>query len=155
MSDDETKPETIAEVLPADKRKRPNRLRDVQQTTVQTKRILSLHAKGVHDKEISKAVDVPLRTVRGRIKQFESVFTELKNVEEYRKNKADVLDAAQLVMLKSMVTPEKLDKASVNNLAYAMRQCHDMSQISQGKPTALTGTFNITFNPDTRHKDDD
>lgn len=74
---------------------------------------LELHMAGVNNHQISKVVDWTPATVAKNIKLFSKTFKELKNVAEYKKQKADLLSAAQLAVLKSSLTDAKMKKASL------------------------------------------
>lgn len=106
----------------------------------QLKRQITMRARGATITEIAAATRCPERTVRDRLKQFAPMFKDLANVADFKVCKADLLDAATLTFLKSAVTPGKLKKASVNNLAYAARQTFDMGRLERGQSTANIAT---------------
>jgi len=106
----------------------------------QLRRQLSLRAQGVSIKDIATATRCPERTVQERLKMFAPMFQDLDKVKDFRGVKADILDAATLTFLKSSMSPDKLEKASVNNLAYAARQTFDMGRLERGLSTSNVST---------------
>lgn len=124
--------------------RRPIKLRQSREAKEarRNKKIIELKVKGVELPAIAAASGVSLATVKRTIQKFGAVFTELEQVQEFRAGKSDILDAALLTFLKSAVSRDKLDKASVNNLAYAARQVHDMGRLERGQSTANVSTNN-------------
>lgn len=106
--------------------------------------MIRLHVGGASVREIAKVTGKSTKTVQSAINAFKPIFNELANVEEFRKVKPDILDAALLTFLKSAVQQEKLDKASVNNLAYAARQCFDMHRLQTGQSTSNTAVMSFS-----------
>lgn len=134
------------EVVPAEpqeqpqKRKpgRPKGAKEAREKTEERRirEILNLKHKGVSVPAISAATGVSERTVQRTCAKFAEVFEELANVPDFQSNKADIYDATLLRFLKSAVTPQKLRKASVNNLMYSARQAFDMGRLERGQSTA-------------------
>ena len=60
-------------------------------------------------------------------------------LEGYKDNKAELLESAQLSMITNMVDEEKLQKASVNNLAYAAQSLDNMIRLQRGETTSNIG----------------
>ena len=78
-----------------------------------TERVLELANNGVSDSDIAKLVDVPLKEVKQCISEHGQIFQEIDNVRSYRDKKSEILDAAQIVVLKSALSESKLEKMSV------------------------------------------
>jgi hypothetical protein len=85
--------------------------------------------------EIARAVKLPPSTTCRLLKRYGSW--------------SQLLTAGELKLFKSMMEQEKLDKASVNNLAYAMRQLYDMGRLERGQSTSnvSTQTVSISVSP--------
>jgi len=156
---------TEPEVLPAEepatepapkKNGRPPGKKDgnTARVTKQNKTILELHTKKVPMRQIAKATDLPLSTVRDRIAKFSKVFEQLENVPDYREMKSSLLSAAELALLKSAMDPSKLDKASVNNLAYAFTQFNMANRLERGESTANVSKIQFTKVDITSYEDD-
>jgi hypothetical protein len=100
------------------------------------RKILELGAKNVPAPYIARSLGMSTTTVRTRLAQFEAVFEELRNVESYESLRGKILTAAELKLLKSMVSPEKIAKASLNQVAYAFRQTHDARRLEHNQSTS-------------------
>lgn len=57
-------------------------------------------------------------------------------VDAYRSVKADLLDAAEMELMASLMQPEKMEKASLNNVAYAFQQIHNAGRLERGESTS-------------------
>lgn len=53
----------------------------------------------------------------------------------YKTNKADVLEGMQKQLARSLLDTDKIKKANLGNVAYAMRQLNDMSRLERGEST--------------------
>lgn len=100
--------------------------------------ILELTAAGATVNQIAKATECSRVYVSKVRKQFKHIFKSLDKVENFRTVKSDILDAAQLEMLKSAVSPEKLKKAPLGQIAYSFRQFYDANRLEIGKSTQNT-----------------
>lgn len=54
-------------------------------------------------------------------------------VEAYRNIKAELFDAVEERLLASLMHPDKLEKASLNNVAYALTQVHTAGRLERGQ----------------------
>ena len=70
-----------------------------------------------------------------------AVITRLKHlpapdaVESYQANKSRVLNVLELTLASQLVNPAKLEKASLNNCAYAFGQVHPANRLELGLST--------------------
>lgn len=99
-------------------------------------RIVELAVKGVPKTEIAKITDTSRKQVYRILDKFKPVFTELENVHEYQDVKSQLFNASELKLLKSMMSQDKLDKASVNNLAYAFQQIFTAGRLERNQSTS-------------------
>lgn len=97
---------------------------------------IELYNKGLPIKEIAKLTDSSVSMVQDTVSTFKNIFKELENVASYRDRKRDILDAAELAILKKAMQAEKLDQASLSNLAYAFRIFFESNRLESGKSTA-------------------
>ena len=112
-----------------------NRTKKIVVTEKHTKQI-ELYTKKVPVAEIAKLTDSSVPAVYDTIRIFGGIFKELENVGRYRDKKRDLLDAAELAILKKAMQAEKLDQASLSNLAYAFRIFFESNRLESGKSTA-------------------
>lgn len=109
---------------------------------------LDLHVKGIPNTEIAKIVGTKSSTVHLALQRFKSVFTELEYIDDYRATKTRLLEAAELRLLKSMLDEATIEKASLNNRAYAFQQVYQALRLERGQSTAnVSGVFRFTGIP--------
>lgn len=96
--------------------------------------ILAMSLKQVPANQISRVVGMSPGSVEEKIKKFSSVFKELKNVPNYRNGRADLLDAAELLALKNVVS--KMDKGSLRECVYAFDKVFTAGRLTRGESTA-------------------
>lgn len=116
-------------------------------------RIIELKLRNVANRDIALAEQVSTGTVHNVLNDFKNVFTEIPNLPKFKEVKADLLDAALLMLLKSMMTQDKLEKASVNNLAYAAQQMYTMARLERGQSTSNNAVVTVAFTKTENFKD--
>lgn len=139
--------ETIeAEVVAPVKRKKGGSKKGTVKQAVkpaQLSQALHLAALKRPVQEIARAVKLPPSTTCRLLKRYGSWLQELEHIEDYTNTRSQLLSAGELKLFKSMMEQEKLDKASVNNLAYSMRQLYDMGRLERGESTSNVATQSI------------
>ncbi len=126
------------EVLPIkNKGGRPKGVKDHPNVLKDRKfnQIIELASKNLPASTIAKAVELPVRTVQNYVSKFKKVFKELENVEDYRNAKSDLLDAAQLTVLKNALSDKKLKKASFMSLAQGFEIFNKAGRLEKGLST--------------------
>jgi len=101
-----------------------------------TTKILEYRLAGLSTPAISRAAGVSRSTVSETLKKFEPVFKKLRQVAEYQDVRKELLSATELQMLESMQDKDKLEKASINNLAYAFTQVFSARRLEANQSTA-------------------
>jgi len=92
--------------------------------------------KGMTYEEIGKQFGVTAAAVCMRLKTFKHLLADPEQTEAYRNHKTEVLDQAEATLLSQVLNPKKLKDASANNVAYALRQVHDIGRLERGQSTA-------------------
>ena len=67
--------------------------------------------------------------------RFSEALIPGEDVTAYQEARTELLTTAEERLLASVLDPEKLQKASLNNVAYALTQIHTMRRLEQGKST--------------------
>lgn len=116
------------------------------------RKVFELAAKNVPIPAIAKTVGLSTTSIKTRLRDLREALESVDKLEDWEMNKADYFSAAQHTLLKSMLSQDKLDKASVNNLAYALTQVHTAGRLERGQSTANVATQVTRF---TRHADVD
>lgn len=136
------------EVVPAKKKTGRPKGRKDSKAVVQvrkTAKVLELRARGLSQSEIAGAVGLSETRVKQLIQQFKPVFTELENIEAYQAVRRDLLSATELLLLKSLNDPEKLSKASANQIAYSFGQIFSARRLEAGQSTSNVATQTVTI----------
>lgn len=102
--------------------------------------VLELRAKNVPVPAIAASVGLSVPAVEVRISKLRNILQSMDKLDDWEKQKANLLSAAQHELLKSMLREDKLEKASVNNLAYALTQVHTATRLERNQATANTQT---------------
>jgi predicted transcriptional regulator len=106
-------------------------------------KVLDLAAKGVNQRDIASATGISAAAVNKILADFKPLFTELDNVERYRSVRGELLDAAELMALKSAVDVEKHDQAQLQHVAYTLRQLHDMRRLHSNLSTSNVAVHTV------------
>ncbi len=101
--------------------------------------ILELKLLGWTYEAIGKYYGKTKPTIWGRLKPFRDLVDQ-DGLAEADSQRVGLLKAAQFKVLTELVRKGKLEKASVNNLAYAHTQLHNSERLEAGKST---GNFNL------------
>lgn len=100
-----------------------------------TRKVLSLAAQDLPQNTIAQVLGQPKSTVQTIIKRYSKVFKELPGVDDFRRVKADILDAAQLSVLKSGLTDAKLAKSGLLSSMKAFEVLHKAGRLERGEST--------------------
>ena len=112
------------------------------------KKIVTMHSKNIPAADIAKVIGKSPQTVSRAIQKFGEYFDCLKDIEEYRANKSDLFDAAELRILKSLMDGDKISKATLNQAAYAFQQLHNAGRLERGQATAITASYSRVITED-------
>jgi len=91
--------------------------------------------KGLSFKEISRYFDCSLQAVEQSLSKFTKLLKDDLNIETYKINKADILSSMELTLINDLADEGKRDKASLNNIAYALKEVNNMNRLEQGQAT--------------------
>lgn len=98
---------------------------------------LILRAKGNSYRDIAKQVGVSNGSVvRSAINNFLNALPDTDQLNRLDKLKIPVLKASLGNLLVAMNDPNKIQKASLNNAAYALTQVHTALRLEEGKSTS-------------------
>ena len=71
-----------------------------------------------------------------RLRPFTKLIEDPTAIKAYETNKESLLSAVEHQMLVEMVNPDKLEKASTNNIAYAFQQIFNANRLQRDKSTS-------------------
>jgi len=81
-------------------------------------------------KEIGKIYNVSPQAIHQRIKSLIKLLNNPDLDQAYADNRVDLLNSAERILLSTLIESDKLKDASLNNVAYSLRQIHDMRRIN-------------------------
>ena len=94
--------------------------------------------------EIGKYFSATPQAVQQALQSFKGILDNLGDIQAYKDNRPDVLTAIEQKMLEQIVDTDKLQKSSLNNVAYAFTQIHNARRLEENKSTAnLQGIYAI------------
>ncbi|MBM4066855.1 MAG: helix-turn-helix domain-containing protein [Planctomycetes bacterium] len=94
--------------------------------------------------EIADKYGVAKSAVYQALKRFLSILVEPDELEAYKNHKVDLLSSAEMKLLERLVNDEVIEKASLNNVAYAFQQIFNSGRLEQGKSTERIDVFAVT-----------
>lgn len=98
------------------------------------------YARGVQQGEIARKMGISDSAVSLILDKFKPAFSELQNVEEYRKAKAALLDSASLSVLKEISNPSKIEASDLRALSTTYDVLNKHSRLERGESTANVST---------------
>lgn len=94
--------------------------------------------------EIAKHFQCSKQNVRQRLMKFVAKLPSELQTKIYETNKVKVLSLAELTLLKELFDTKKLNKASINNLAYAFAQIFTARRLEAGQATENISYADLT-----------
>jgi hypothetical protein len=108
---------------------------DKRREVRQAAKSVELAIKGVPVADIARAVEVSPDVVKSTLKLFGPVFAAIPNVKEYQSARTVLFDAAEMVLLKSIVQEDAITKAPLNQRAYAFDILYKAGRLQANKST--------------------
>jgi predicted DNA-binding protein YlxM (UPF0122 family) len=91
--------------------------------------------------EIAQYFGVRKQSVIERMQRLCAVLHEPEDHEAYQRIKPMLLSAVEEQLLASLTCPEKIEKASLNNVAYAYQQVANQLRLEMGQSTSNLGVL--------------
>jgi predicted DNA-binding protein YlxM (UPF0122 family) len=107
--------------------------------------------KGLTMQQIADHFGVDKSAVSRAIHGFLAILEKPESIQSYKKSKPNVLTAVEMRLVEELINPDKLKEASLNNVAYAMQQIHNIlsqetkSGSIEGKASAVSAIFRKIF----------
>ena len=92
-------------------------------------------------KEIAKQLGHSKQGIIKALKPFINLLKDPGAVSAYNHNRSKFLNAVEMELVAEMVDPDKVKKASINNIAYAANTVHNMYRLNEGQTTQNTGNI--------------
>lgn len=98
---------------------------------------LELALQGWRYSDIATRFKVSESSIKNALAKYQHVLTGLQHgeLESYRKNRTELFTLTERELMGSLIDPDKIAKASLNNVAYAFQQIHTARRLEEGKST--------------------
>lgn len=96
---------------------------------------LKMKLKGYDDPTIAMKFGISKQAVNQALSRFSKIIKHPDAVQGYKNNKAELLTAAELILLEDILDPEKRKKATQGNAAYAFDKVATHNRLEQGLST--------------------
>lgn len=140
---DNQQTEVVVETKPKKGRKKGSKVQSQAVKPRQLATLLEYTAKGLPIEQAARAAKMPPSTAHRVVKRYAGWIQDLDEIKDFESVRSQILTAGEMRLLESMLRDDKLEKASVNNVAYALRQVHDMRRLHQGLSTANVATQRV------------
>lgn len=91
--------------------------------------------RGLTYQEIGDKFGVSKQAAHQALSKFTKLIDNPQLVKSYKNNKADMLEALELELVIDLADKDKRDKASLNNIAYAVKNINEMIRLERGQST--------------------
>jgi len=88
--------------------------------------------------EIADQLGCSKQAVQQRLQKFISLTSDPQAIQAYEECKPELLSAVENELLSKLLDQDKLEKANLNNVAYAFTQIHTANRLERGKSTTIT-----------------
>ena len=92
--------------------------------------------KGYTYQEIADKYGVTKQAVHKQLKSLVNILEDTNQAQAYKLHKQDILTNAEYLMLVDMCDPDKREKASLNNAAYAFNTIFQANRLESDKSTS-------------------
>lgn len=95
---------------------------------------------GTPTRQVAKAFKVSATQIRTAVRDILATMPSAAELAAFRTAGHDILDGTMVRLLKSLNSEEKLGRASLQNVAYALKTTHTMARLEQGLSTSNIAT---------------
>ena len=81
------------------------------------------------------------QTVQGHLQRFQRFIANPQDVLAFESTRTQMLTALELEMMRSLADESCIEKASLNNRAYAFKQIHEARRLESGQSTSNLGVL--------------
>jgi hypothetical protein len=130
-----------------------NKVAESTPPPISDKAVIELRIKGFTHEEIGQHFGVSRQAITKRLKGIFKLIDGGK-LEAYRQHRVSILEGLEIEVLSELSNPDKLEKASANNLAYAFGQLHSARRLEEGQSTENIGLAAIVMRVEASLKKD-
>jgi len=111
------------------------------------------YVKGLSYADIGRYFGVPRQSVESALSRFKGLMLSKPEIEAYEESKHLILSSVEAELTKQLTDKEKLEKASLNNVAYAFKQVFDSNRLQRGQSTSNIAYADLTQEIDAAEKE--
>ena len=100
--------------------------------------------KGMSYADIGRFFGVSRDTARLALKRFNDMLVAPAEVTAYQASKAEILENVELQLLSDLTDTDRRQKASLNNVAYALNTVANLTRLERGQSTANISYIDMT-----------
>ena len=116
---------------------------DKRRKAIDLKEVFDLHFKhGLNPRQIARQLSAPVSTIYKAVKDFTSIMKNSAAAMSYEVNKSSILNVIEYELVKDLMSKSKRSKASLNNIAYTVKQINEINRLEKGQPTSIDLTIN-------------
>lgn len=95
--------------------------------------------KNLSNSDIARHFDVTPQAVQQRLAKFEKILQKPGELEAYRRYKVDILESAEMTLIRDLLDGKRRKAASLNNVAYALQNVNNIARLEKGEATEIVG----------------
>ena len=104
--------------------------------------------KGLSYGEIAQFFHCSEQAVEQALKRFSALLLKPNEIAAYRGQKGAILESVEARLLHELVDPSRVEKASLNNVAYALGTVGNMTRLEKGQSTSNVAYKELTSSLD-------
>jgi predicted DNA-binding protein YlxM (UPF0122 family) len=88
--------------------------------------------------EIGKHFNCTAQAVHSKLQTFMNNLDDPEMIQSFEEFKPEILSSVERKLISKILDSEKLEKANLNNVAYAFTQIHTANRLQRGQSTTIT-----------------
>ena len=93
---------------------------------------------GLSYSKIARQLSAPVSSIYKALKPLEGILKNSSPAIAYESNKADILSAIEFELASQLMNKQKINKASLNNIAYSFKMVNEVNRLEKMLPTAIS-----------------
>ena len=104
--------------------------------------------RGLSFYDIANHFRCSAQAVQQRLQKFSAILKDKPEIDEFENRKADLLSSVEFQLLHKLVDPDTIQKATLNNAAYAYTQVFSANRLTRGKSTENINVHSLSMSLD-------
>ena len=93
---------------------------------------------GLSYSKIARQLSAPVSSIHKVLKPLEAILKNQSPAVAYESNKADILSAIEFELASQLMNKQKINKASLNNIAYSFKMVNEVNRLEKMLPTSIS-----------------